>query len=252
MVVTVLAALEACADDFEVIVVNDGSADATGAVLDELAAKHAPRVRIVHHPRNLGYGAALRSGFAAATKEWVFYTDGDAQYDPRQLQLLVDAALRAQEAGRRVDVVNGYKISRNDPWYRIVIGRVYHHLVRLMFGFRLRDVDCDFRLMRRSLFQAIELRSDSGTICLEMVKKFQDAGFKFVEVPVNHYHRTYGRSQFFNLPRLWRTGLQLLSLWTELVILRRKGPPRRAVSAPVGGVVRSPSSDLSGQPANHG
>lgn len=237
MVVTALLTLEECADDFEVVVVNDGSADYTGTVLDELARTHAPRVRVIHHPRNRGYGAALRTGFAAATKEWIFYTDGDAQYDPRQLRRLVDAALATRTAGGRVDVVNGYKISRHDPWYRVIIGRVYHHLVKLMFGFTLRDVDCDFRLLRRAVFDTVSLRSDSGTICLEMVKKFQDAGFVFVEVPVNHYHRAFGRSQFFNFPRLWRTGVQLLSLWSELVLFRRHAPPERAtptLATPVG------------------
>ncbi len=89
-----------------------------------------------------------------------------------------------------------------------------------MFGFRLRDVDCDFRLMRREIFDVIDLTSDSGTICLELVKKIQDAGFRFAEVPVHHFHRTYGKSQFFNFPRLWRTGVQLLLLWWELVVVR--------------------------------
>ncbi|MFL7791161.1 MAG: glycosyltransferase family 2 protein, partial [Anaerolineae bacterium] len=159
-----------------------------------------------------GYGGALRSGFGAATKEWLFYTDGDAQYDPRELKVLVDAL---QEG---VDVVNGYKITRSDPISRRIIGRVYHHFVKLAFGFKLRDVDCDFRLIRRSIFDEIELESDTGTICLEMVKKFQNAGYKFVEVPVHHFHRQYGVSQFFNWRRLFRTGWQLLELWWKLVV----------------------------------
>jgi hypothetical protein len=231
MVVAALGALETSAEDYEVVVVNDGSADGTGAVLDGLAQAHAPHLRVIHHPHNRGYGAALRAGFSAATKEWIFYTDGDGQYDPAQLSLLVNAALLALDAGRPVDIVNGYKISRNDPWYRIIIGRVYHHVVKLMFGFKLRDVDCDFRLMRRAMFEVVELRTDSGTICLEMVKKFQDAGFKFVEVPVNHYHRSFGRSQFFNFARLWRTGVQLLSLWRELVFRKRQPPIGRSIRA---------------------
>jgi hypothetical protein len=119
-----------------------------------------------------------------------------------------------------VDIVNGWKIDRGDPLHRIIIGRVYHHVVRFLFGFKLRDVDCDFRLMRRSIFNTIELESDSGTICLELVKKIQDAGFRFAEAPVHHYHRTYGKSQFFNFPRLWRTGIQLIHLWWKLVVRR--------------------------------
>src|ERR687896_2544462 len=134
--------------DFEVIVVNDGSADDTAAIVDELARTY-PQVRVVHHARNRGYGGALRSGFAAATRELVFYTDGDAQYDPAEMEALWNA-FRPD-----VDLVNGYKISRSDPAHRIVIGRIYHHTVKLLFGLRVSDVDCDFRLMRRSIFDRV-------------------------------------------------------------------------------------------------
>src|SRR5512144_1190883 len=110
-------------DDHEVIVVDDGSPDHTGALLDELAKAHA-WLKVVHHPKNRGYGGALRSGFAAASKELVFYTDGDAQYDPRELATLLGA--RSAD----IDFVNGYKISRHDPVHRIVIGRAYHWFVK--------------------------------------------------------------------------------------------------------------------------
>ncbi len=233
MVVSTLMTLRDCAEDYEVIVVNDGSADYTGELLDELARIHAPFVRIVHHPRNRGYGAALRSGFAAARKDWIFYTDGDAQYDPRELRLLVEAC---QARDGAVDVVNGYKISRHDPWYRLLIGRIYHHFVKAMFDFRLRDVDCDFRLIRRAVFETISLRSDSGTICLELVKKLQDAGYRFAEVPVHHFHRAFGRSQFFNFRRLWRTAVQLVGLWRELVWRRAPVPPTRVAVPEAPGV----------------
>jgi glycosyltransferase involved in cell wall biosynthesis len=210
-------------DDFEVIVVNDGSGDDatdyTGEVLEEVAAR-LNCLQVITHPTNRGYGAALRSGFAAATKEWVFYTDGDAQYDPREIGRLVEAVTDG------VDIVNGYKISRSDPLHRVIIGRLYHHFVRLVFGLPLRDTDCDFRLFRRSLLERVQLESDSGTIALELVKKFHDAGARFAEVPVHHYHRAYGRSQFFNFRRLFRTGVQLSQLWWKLVV--RKGqPPQR-------------------------
>src|SRR5690606_8739728 len=151
----------------------------------------------IHHPANRGYGGALRTGFASASKELIFYTDGDGQYDPAEL-----AALRPHMTDE-VDLVNGYKISRSDPWHRIVIGRIYHHTVKLLFSLRVRDVDCDFRLMRRSIFDRVELHHDSGVICLEMMKKVQDAGFRITEVPVHHFHRAFGRSQFFNFPRLF-------------------------------------------------
>ncbi len=213
-------------DDFEVIVVDDGSADRTAQIVDELARTYAD-VKVVHHPRNRGYGAALRSGFAAATRELVFYTDGDAQYDPTEMAILW-RALRTD-----VDVVNGYKISRSDPFHRIVIGRLYHHFVKLLFGLTVRDVDCDFRLLRRSIFDRVSLETSSGVICLEMMKKIQDAGFTVAEVPVHHYHRVYGRSQFFNFRRLFKTAVDVAALWVALVIRRdHRRLPAPTVAAP--------------------
>jgi glycosyltransferase involved in cell wall biosynthesis len=197
--------------NYEIIVVNDGSKDATAQILEELARVY-PTVRIVTHPVNRGYGGALRSGFATASKEVIFYTDGDAQYDPSEMEALW------QKMAPGIDLVNGFKISRSDPWHRIVIGRIYHHMVKTMFGLRVRDVDCDFRLMRRSIFDRVQLEKDSGVICLEMMKKVQDAGFTIVEVPVHHYHRAHGKSQFFNFRRVFRTGIDVLKLWYALVV----------------------------------
>ena len=200
--------------DFEVLVINDGSQDATAEVIDELARLY-PQVRAIHHERNRGYGGALRSGFASATKEWIFYTDGDAQYDPREMALLWE------RRDASVDLVNGYKISRSDPLHRIVIGRIYHHTVKLLFGLTVRDVDCDFRLIRRSVFDTVRLEKSSGVICLELMKKVTDARFTIAEVPVHHYHRAHGKSQFFNFRRLSRTAADVFRLWGELVWQRR-------------------------------
>jgi glycosyltransferase involved in cell wall biosynthesis len=213
MVILTLKTLDSISDDYEVLVVENGSSDYTVEVLQALEEKYA-RLRVLYHRQPLGYGGALRVGFASAAKELIFYTDGDAQYDPRELLRLLPA-LKPE-----VDVVNGWKIDRGDPLHRKIIGRVYHHVVKLLFGFKLRDVDCDFRLIRRRVFDVIELESDSGTICLELVKKLQDADFRFAEVPVNHFHRAYGQSQFFNFPRLWRTFVQLGQLWVKLVLRR--------------------------------
>lgn len=199
--------------DYEVIVIDDGSPDHTGALLDEMATRFS-WLRVIHHAENRGYGGALRSGFENATKEIVFYTDGDAQYDPREMKALY------ARLGPDVDFVNGYKIGRSDPPHRIVIGRAYHWFVKVLFGLRLRDVDCDFRLMRRSIFDKVALTRSSGVICVELMKKVQEAGFRIAEVPVHHYHRSYGRSQFFNLPRVARTLADLVRLWFELVVRR--------------------------------
>jgi glycosyltransferase involved in cell wall biosynthesis len=196
--------------DFEVLVINDGSQDATAEIVDELARIY-PQVRAIHHERNRGYGGALRSGFTSASKEWIFYTDGDGQYDPREMALLWEKRSAA------VDLVNGYKMSRSDPLHRIVIGRIYHHTVKLLFGLKVRDVDCDFRLIRRRVFDTVTLERSSGVICLELMKKITDANFPIVEVPVHHYHRAHGKSQFFNFPRLARTAVDVFELWGELV-----------------------------------
>jgi glycosyltransferase involved in cell wall biosynthesis len=213
----VIRAVQAAAEltpDYEVIVVNDGSADATAQIADELARRY-PHVRAVHHPRNRGYGGALQTGFRSATKDLIFYTDGDAQYDPSELAVLWG------KMSADVDLVNGYKISRSDPFHRIVIGRVYHHVVAILFGLKLRDVDCDFRLMRRSIFDRVRVEKTSGVICLELIKKIQDCGFRIVEVPVHHYHRAFGKSQFFNMRRIVKTAVDVMRLWFVLVVRRQ-------------------------------
>ncbi len=214
-------------DDFEIIVVNDASPDHVGEILAELQA-HVPQLRVVTHPANRGYGGALRSGFAAARKEWVFYTDGDAQYDVRELALLWRARAGA-------DLVNGFKIERHDPLHRIVIGKVYHWCVKLAFGLAIRDVDCDFRLMRREVFERIELTRDTGLICVELVTKVEKNGYRVAQVPVHHSHRAHGRSQFFNLPRLWQVATGMGRLWWELRVqgrvTRAGAPARRAAGA---------------------
>ncbi len=212
-------------DDYEVIVIDDGGPDHTGALLDEMAL-HFPWLKVVHHEKNRGYGGALRSGFETATKELIFYTDGDAQYDPREMTRLYQAF------GPDVDFVNGYKIGRSDPLHRIVIGRVYHAFVRTVFGLRLRDVDCDFRLMRRDIFRKVTLSRSSGVICVELMKKVQDHGFRIAQVPVHHYHRSYGKSQFFNFPRVARTLFDLTRLWFELVVKKQHLKAPAAEAAP--------------------
>jgi glycosyltransferase involved in cell wall biosynthesis len=230
LVITALKTARRLTPDFEVIVVNDGSADRTAEILDELARTY-PEVRVVHHERNRGYGGALQSGFAAATRDLVFYTDGDAQYDPGEMETLWQAFLQSADP---VDMVNGYKISRSDPLHRIIIGRIYHHTVKVLFGLRVRDVDCDFRLIRRAIFDRVALEKTSGVICLEMMKKIQDAGFRIAEVPVHHYHRAYGRSQFFNFRRLAKTAVDVFRLWFVLVVRREhlRGDRHAGAAAP--------------------
>ena len=226
LIAEAMALLPTLTDDYEVIAVNDGSQDRTGELLDKLRST-VPRLTVIHHPVNRGYGAALRSGFGAATKDLVFYTDGDGQYDVRELASLVEH-LKDQ-----VDVVNGYKIRRSDSSSRVILGAIYNRVARLFFGLPIRDVDCDFRLIRRRALDQIELTSSSGVVCAELVRKLKTAGCVFAEVPVHHYSRRYGQSQFFTIPRVARTVFDLGVLWLRLVVwpslspasARRRGLP---------------------------
>ncbi len=197
-------------DDYEVWVIDDGSSDGTAEIIDRLAAAD-PHVNVIHHPVNRGYGGALKTGFAAARKGLVFYTDGDGQYDVEELKLLF---AKRHEA----DIVNGYKLRRTDPVYRKALGGAYNGLARWFFGIKIRDIDCDFRLIRTDAIQGLSLESEGGTICLEMVKKLQSRGFTFAEVPVHHYERRSGSSQFFRPKHLIKMFSELVSQWWKLEV----------------------------------
>ena len=205
--------LESQVADYEVIVINDGSWDKTGEVLEELRLRHAPYMRVVTHEQNRGYGGALRSGFGAATKDWVFYTDGDGQYDPSDLPRLLDL-VRADTG-----LINGYKLERHDPAHRIWIGSTYNFCARLLFRIRIRDIDCDYRLIRRNLLERILLTSTSGTICVELVRKIELTGCGVAETGVHHYPRLHGTSQFFRVKSLLKTLIELVRLWVRVVVL---------------------------------
>ena len=241
MVIEMMRVLRELTDDYEVIVVENGSTDYTNDILDELETLYAAggRLRIMRYEQPLGYGGALRVGFASANKELIFYTDGDAQYDVRELRVLAPRMVDG------VDLVMGNKITRHDPLHRIIIGRLYHHLVRLLFSLRIHDTDCDFRLLRRSIFDRVTLTQDSGVICLELMRRVQDAGFSTVEVPVHHYHRAYGVSQFFNFRRLWAVGIGILVLWWRLVIQGegKRAAPQPPAPAPRGERDKRPAAD---------
>ena len=197
--------------DFEIIVVDDGSTDASRQILKELSTKNR-FLKVIMHRKNKGYGGALISGFRASQKEFVFYTDGDFQYDVGELENLY--ALLTPN----VDMVQGYKVKRHDPWYRIVIGDIYNLLVHLMFDIKIRDVDCDFRLIRKAILDQITLTHESGVITVELVKKIQNTNCRIIEAPVSHFYRSYGRSQIFMFGRLIKVFRELLELWQELVL----------------------------------
>jgi glycosyltransferase involved in cell wall biosynthesis len=206
--------LERYVADYEVIAINDGSHDNTGQVLEELRIEFSPRMKVVTHPQNRGYGGALRSGFQTASKEFVFYTDGDGQYDVGELPRLLELV------GAATGLVNGYKLERHDPAHRIWIGNLYNFCARLLFRIQIRDIDCDYRLIRRELLDKIRLTSTSGTICVELVRKLELSGCGIAEIGVHHYQRLHVRSQFFLIRSLAITLSQLIGLWVRLVILQ--------------------------------
>jgi glycosyltransferase involved in cell wall biosynthesis len=234
MVIVADRTLRQLTDDYEIVVGDDASTDRSREVLSELRALY-PRLRVLEHERNLGYGGNLRSGFAAATKDLIFYTDGDGQYDPSELVVLYD------QLGPDVDVVQGWKLQRHDPLHRIVIGKIYHNVVKAWFGLHLRDVDCDFRLIRRHVLESFPLESDSGCITVELMTRIELGRFRVREVPVHHYHRAHGQSQFFNVRRVAATLVELFELWVHLRLglrlrtrgrLRLPATPRRDYSLP--------------------
>ena len=216
LVETVAATMDELGLDYEVIVIDDSSSDESPQVL-EATGERVPQLRVVRHPFNRGYGGALISGFNTARKQWVFYTDGDGQYDPSELELLI------KEARDDVDVVQGYKTSRSDPLSRKIVGFVYQRTARRLFELRIRDVDCDFRLIRREALERIQLFHTSGVICVELVRKLQDAGARFVEVPISHHPRLHGHSQFFNPRSVVRALGGLMMLRLELFLERHRG-----------------------------
>ena len=215
LVIEARSTLEKITNDYEIIVVDDGSTDGSRELLKKLQ-HDVHQLKLVFHEKNKGYGGALRSGFSAATKDLIFYTDGDGQYDVKELSKLLE------KLSPGVDIINGYKIKRSDPFYRIIIGYIYQRAMQLLFWLPVSDPDCDFRLIRRKVFDKIQLKSNTGTICIELLKKADQAGFKFTEVGVSHYFRSYGKSQFFNFKRIGSTLIKLVLLWFELMIFRKK------------------------------
>jgi glycosyltransferase involved in cell wall biosynthesis len=186
----------------EIIVVNDGSQDETKSVLKNLSHKY-PTVRPMNHTKNRGYGAAVRHGLAAAKKTWIFYTDGDGQYDPLELVSLV------ARVDDKIDVVNGYKIRRADSWMRMLVGDLYNGIVHMRYHLPIRDVDCDFRLMRASVVRKTTLKSSSGGFPLELVLALKSVGARWKEAPVHHYPRLHGASEIFSLRHIATSLLEL-------------------------------------------
>ena len=225
LVAEALDSLPGIAETFEVIAVNDGSRDRTQALADELTAAHPGVVRAVHHPTNLGYGAALRSGFAASRYELVAFTDGDRQFRVEDLGRLTERLAAADHP----DVVVGYRIRRADPLVRTLYARAYRLADRIFFGLTVTDVDCACKLFRREALEGIHVESDGAFFSAELLIKLRAAGRSVVEVGVPHYPRTAGsptgaKPQVIGraVRDFWRTRL---AMWASRSRGLRRGRP---------------------------
>lgn len=195
---TTFRLLPTLTDKFEIIIINDASKDKTQFVLENLQ-KTISVLKISKHQKNLGYGASLIEGFKKAKYDYLFYTDSDGQYDIRELKNLV----KAMEA--KTGMVTGFKLNRADPLIRRLVGHFYNRFIKMVFGLKVRDVDCDFRLFRRKILKNLNLVGSSGSFDAEFMKKIQEKGVIIKEIPVHHYPRKFGESQFFRLPNLLTT-----------------------------------------------
>jgi glycosyltransferase involved in cell wall biosynthesis len=220
-----LATLPSLAESFEIIAVDDGSRDRTAAIADELAAAHPDVVRAVHHPTNLGYGAALRSGLAAARYELVAFTDGDRQFQVRDIGRLTERLGGADNP----DVVVGFRIKRADPPIRTIYARLYRLANRIFFGLTVTDVDCACKLFRREALDGLRVESGGAFFSAELLIKLHAAGRSIVEVGVPHYPRTAGSPTgakpsvvFRAVKDFW---LLRLRMWSNRALAMRSGEP---------------------------
>ena len=203
-----LAVLDGLTADFEVIIIDDGSSDTTGQVADGIARQDS-RVKVVHHPTNLGYGAALQSGFKAAAKELVFYTDGDGQFDIQELPPLLPLI-------KQYDIVSCYRLNRQDNLMRKINGWGWTKIVCLLFGMKIRDIDCAFKLYKREIFDNIDLVSAGALIDAEILARAIRRGYTVTQRPVRHYPRRAGTQTGANLKVILRAFKELFELYSQI------------------------------------
>lgn len=220
LVAEALEVLPRLAERFEIIAVDDGSRDGTAAIADRLAAAHEGIVRVVHHPVNRGYGAALRSGFRATSYELIAFTDGDRQFRIEDLARLLSRLAEADTP----DVVAGYRLRRADPPIRTLYARLYRLANRIFFGLRVRDIDCACKVFRRSSLEGIRVVSGGAFFSAELLVKLGASGRRIAEVGVPHHPRTAGSPTGAKPSVVWRAVKDFWSLRLRLWVA-----PRRAL-----------------------
>jgi glycosyltransferase involved in cell wall biosynthesis len=203
-----LKVLEQLNAEFEIIIVNDGSSDNTGQIADELAGRD-DRIKVVHHPTNLGYGAALQSGFKAASKKLVFYTDGDGQFDIAEMPALLPLI-------NKYDIVSCYRLNRRDSLVRKINAWCWTKLVCFLFDMKVRDIDCAFKLYKREIFDNINMSSSGALIDAEILARAARRGYTITQTGVHHYPRTAGKQTGANIRVILRAFRELFRLYNRI------------------------------------
>jgi glycosyltransferase involved in cell wall biosynthesis len=246
------------AQTWEIILVNDGSRDATTPICDELAEQY-PEVRAIHHVENRGYGAALKSGILAARHNYIFFTDSDGQFDLQELERLIEWA-------SHYDIVTGYRAKRQDPPHRLINAWGWKTLVRMVLGVKVRDIDCAFKIFQRSVFDRVQIRSVGAMVNTEILAQANSFGMRIHEVKVSHYPRRAGKPSGANLRVIAKAFRELFRLWgqlrnvtheqpglfrTEVAVMEAPSFKREDECDSLGGGARVLAAHLSVESANH-
>ncbi|MBW2173496.1 MAG: glycosyltransferase family 2 protein [Deltaproteobacteria bacterium] len=208
LILEAIRVLDRSVQEYEILVINDGSTDKTGLIADRLSEKHE-HVRVIHHSRNRGYGAALISGFGNSINEWVFFTDGDRQFLISEIELLLNHI-------DYHDLIIGFRKARRDPWHRILYGHTWTRVVQLLFGLKVRDINCAFKLVKRTIMDGITLHSSGAVINAELMIRAKLSGAYIKQVGVSHRPRMFGKQTGGNPKVILKALRELMELRKEL------------------------------------
>ncbi len=200
--------LDSSFSEWEIIVVNDGSSDNTGEIINKTAGKDK-RIKPIHHSCNKGYGGALKSGIEASEKELLFFTDSDGQFDISELKLMIDEI-------ENYDIAAGYRRKRKDPLYRKINMIGWNILARILFGLKIRDINCAFKLFKKKVFDNIKIDANGAMINIDILVQAVNKGFRIKEIPVTHFPRACGKQSGANIKVIFNAFKELFELYKKL------------------------------------